>query len=81
VCSPSSSASPLLPLPIPPITRTYQVYRVEFSFRSRSAGHLEVTEGETVRLEQNFDNGWVSHPRHITLRLLFPPQRPDLTTI
>ncbi|KAL3493993.1 hypothetical protein BJX62DRAFT_234851 [Aspergillus germanicus] len=74
VCSPSSSASPLLPLPIPPkpahssslrrlevpsvITRTYQVYRVEFSFRSRSAGHLEVTEGETVRLEQNFDNGW-----------------------
>ncbi|CEL04922.1 hypothetical protein ASPCAL06046 [Aspergillus calidoustus] len=74
VCSPSSSASPLLPLPIRPkpshsaslrrlevpsvITRTFQLYRVEFTFTPRSTGHLEVSEGDTVRLEQNFDNGW-----------------------
>jgi hypothetical protein len=45
------------------ITRTFQLYRVEFTFTPRSTGHLEVSEGDTVRLEQNFDNGWVRRPQ------------------
>ncbi|KAL3456173.1 hypothetical protein BJX64DRAFT_294363 [Aspergillus heterothallicus] len=40
------------------ITRTFQVYRVEFSFASGNTGHLEVTEGQTVQLEQSFEDGW-----------------------
>ncbi|KAL2817547.1 hypothetical protein BJX63DRAFT_429594 [Aspergillus granulosus] len=72
--SPSPSPSPPPPLPLAPKTvrpvspcpleapsitvRTFQVYRVDISFASRSTGHLEVTEGQTVRLEQSFDDGW-----------------------
>jgi hypothetical protein len=39
---------------------TKQVYRVEMDFTSRSDGQLQVGEGQMVRLEQIFDDGWVS---------------------
>ncbi|KAL4866553.1 hypothetical protein BDV12DRAFT_199033 [Aspergillus spectabilis] len=38
---------------------TVQVYRVDMAFSPRRDGHLEVSEGQTVRLEQIFDDGWV----------------------
>jgi hypothetical protein len=37
---------------------TKQVYRVEMDFTSRSDGQLQVGEGQMVRLEQIFDDGW-----------------------
>ncbi|KAH3337905.1 hypothetical protein KXV52_001317 [Aspergillus fumigatus] len=37
---------------------TKQVYRVEMDFMSRSDGQLQVGEGQMVRLEQIFDDGW-----------------------
>ncbi|GIK03411.1 hypothetical protein Aspvir_007480 [Aspergillus viridinutans] len=37
---------------------TKQVYRVEMDFTPRSDGQLQVGEGQMVRLEQIFDDGW-----------------------
>ncbi|PKX92841.1 uncharacterized protein P174DRAFT_421878 [Aspergillus novofumigatus IBT 16806] len=37
---------------------TKQVYRVDMDFTSRSDGQLQVGEGQMVRLEQIFDDGW-----------------------
>ncbi|BCS19471.1 uncharacterized protein APUU_12299A [Aspergillus puulaauensis] len=34
------------------------VYRVDMPFAARSTGHLEVSEGMMVRLDQAFDDGW-----------------------
>lgn len=39
---------------------TVQVFRVEMAFVPRNDGHMEVSEGQLVRLEQTFDDGWVS---------------------
>lgn len=46
---------------------TKQVYRVEMDFMSRSDGQLQVGEGQMVRLEQIFDDGWVSRLNQIPL--------------
>ncbi|KAL4733187.1 hypothetical protein BDV11DRAFT_210411 [Aspergillus similis] len=37
---------------------TVQVFRVEMAFVPRNDGHLEVSEGQLVRLEQTFNDGW-----------------------
>ncbi|KAL4739367.1 hypothetical protein BDV11DRAFT_205207 [Aspergillus similis] len=37
---------------------TVQVFRVEMAFVPRNDGHMEVSEGQLVRLEQTFDDGW-----------------------
>ncbi|RHZ48580.1 uncharacterized protein CDV56_103547 [Aspergillus thermomutatus] len=37
---------------------TKQVYRVEMDFAPRSDGHLHVSDGQMVLLEQIFDDGW-----------------------
>ncbi|KAL4757499.1 uncharacterized protein BDW70DRAFT_163525 [Aspergillus foveolatus] len=37
---------------------TFQVFRVETAFVPRNGGHMEVSEGQLVRLEQTFDDGW-----------------------
>ncbi|EAW10401.1 uncharacterized protein ACLA_048730 [Aspergillus clavatus NRRL 1] len=37
---------------------TTQIFRVEMDFAPRHDGHLAVREGQVVRLEQIFDNGW-----------------------
>jgi hypothetical protein len=39
---------------------TVQMFRVEMAFVPRNDGHMEVSEGQLVRLEQKFDDGWVS---------------------
>jgi hypothetical protein len=39
---------------------TVQVFRVEMAFVPRNDGNMEVSEGQLVRLEQTFDDGWVS---------------------
>ncbi|KAL4812969.1 hypothetical protein BDW67DRAFT_188202 [Aspergillus spinulosporus] len=37
---------------------TVQVFRVEMAFVPRNDGHMDVSEGQLVRLEQTFDDGW-----------------------
>ena len=68
----SKSPSPSLPSPPSPVYQSGQpevpsvkpwsvhLYRVDMPFAARSTGHLDVGEGTMVRLDQAFDDGWVS---------------------
>ncbi|KAI9374437.1 hypothetical protein BJX61DRAFT_540785 [Aspergillus egyptiacus] len=37
---------------------TLQLYQIDMSFTPRSTGQLNVTEGQIVKLEQAYDDGW-----------------------